>query len=56
MGRRILLTYHHQTLLFLFEIFVTPKIPAFYLNLFVKHLRDAQTLYVVNKREFVCVF
>ena len=29
MGRRILLTYHHQTLVFLFEIFVTPKIPAF---------------------------
>ena len=57
MGRRILLTYHHQTLVFLFEIFVTPKIPAFLSQSFCStSLRCSKTVLGWTKESLCACF
>ena len=55
MGRRILLTYHHQTFVFLFEIFVTPKILLFLSQSFCHTSLGCSETVLWEEQKRVCV-
>ena len=55
MGRRILLTYHHQTFVILFEIFVTQKILLFLSESFCHTSLGCSETVLWDEQKRVCV-